>query len=95
MSRKIVKLLYIGISYLHLVPFLWIISLLCSIEEGDFEGFVAMDLDYIGLLILINVSFGLVLLGISLFLIIKARQTREPIRFIVLTTLSPSLTLKA
>ncbi len=47
-----------------------------------------------GLLILINVSFGLVLLGISLFLIIKARQTREPIRFIVLTTLLPSLTLK-
>jgi hypothetical protein len=39
--------------------------LLCSIEERDFEGFVAMGLAYIGLLILINVSFGLVLLGIS------------------------------
>lgn len=88
---KIFKLVYIVISCLNLVYFCWIISIVCSIKEGDNEGFVAMGLAYIGLLILINIGFSLMLLIIDLFALLEARQKREPIRFIVVATVVSSL----
>lgn len=88
---KIFKLLYIVISCLNLVDFCWIISIVCSIKEGDVESFGAMSFAYIGLLILINIGFSLILLIIGLFALREARQRREPIRFMMVVTLVSSL----